>query len=152
MASHNMLDRARRSAMRPGSAMFRWSVITLAGVVGLTAVAGGAVMVVGPADAAFVPPDDLLAGAMFHSFVGLGLLLAVVVGGTQILAAALAVARSRWTMIALTLASVVLLVWIFVETVMIPWSALQAVYFAVGLGEIGLVLVGLGLLATRRQR
>jgi len=150
MASHDTLDGMRRTGMLPGSATFRWSVITLAGVVGLTAVAGGALMVLGPADAAFMPPVDLLAGTVFHSFVIPGSLLAVVVGGTQILAAALAVIRSRWTMLALTLASLALLVWIFVETVMIPWSALQAVYFAVGLGEIGHVLIGLGLLTTRR--
>ncbi|WP_260981146.1 hypothetical protein [Curtobacterium pusillum] len=152
MASHNTLDGTRRTGMLPGSATFRWGVITLAGIVGLTAVAGGALMVFGPADAVFMPPVDLLAGTVFRSFVIPGSLLAVVVGGTQILAAALAVIRSRWTMLALTLASLALLVWIFVETVMIPWSALQAVYFAVGLGEIGLVLIGLGLLTTRRQR
>ncbi|WP_396291168.1 hypothetical protein [Curtobacterium sp. KT1] len=42
--------------------------------------------------------------------------------------------------------------WIFVETAMIPWSLLQAVYFAVGLLEVGVVLTGLGLLSDGGRR
>lgn len=43
-----------------------------------------------------------------------------------------------------------LLIWIFVQMMFIPFSPLQAIYFAAGLAEVGFVLLGLGL--VRRDR
>jgi hypothetical protein len=142
----------RRALVVPQSAAFRWSASIVTALVGLTAVAGGLALVVGFEADLVAPATSVLAGSGFSSFLVPGLLLAIVVGGTQLAAAVLAVVRSRWTVLAVTIAAVVLLVWIFVETALIPWSVLQALYFAVGLGEIGLVLVGLGLLSDGRRR
>jgi hypothetical protein len=38
-----------------------------------------------------------------------------------------------------------ILIWIFVQMVFVPFSVLQAVYFAAGLAELGLLLQLLGL-------
>ncbi len=145
-------EETRRAPVAPRPTAFRWSAIVVTALVGLTAVAGGLALVVGFDADILAPASSVLAGSGFSSFLVPGLLLGGVVGGTQLAAAVLAVVRSRWTVLAVTVAAVVLLIWIFVETAMIPWSVLQAVYFAVGLGEIGLVLVGLGLLSDRRRR
>jgi hypothetical protein len=142
----------RPALVVPQSAAFRWSASIVTALVGLTAVAGGLALVVGFEADLVAPATSVLAGSGFSSFLVPGLLLAVVVGGTQLAAAVLAVVRSRWTVLAVTIAAVVLLVWIFAETALIPWSVLQALYFAVGLGEIGLVLVGLGLLSDGPRR
>ncbi|ROR33441.1 hypothetical protein EDF63_1855 [Curtobacterium sp. JUb34] len=141
-----------RALVLPRSAAFRWSAIITTAFVGLTAVAGGIALVVGVDAELFAPATSVLADTVFRSFVVPGLLLAVIVGGTHLLAAILAVRRSRWTVLAVAAAAFVLLVWIFVETAMIPWSLLQAVYFAVGLLEVGVVLTGLGLLSDGGRR
>ena len=41
------------------------------------------------------------------------------------------------------------LIWIFVQMIYIPFSFLQALYFTIGLFELGLSLVVLGILARR---
>jgi hypothetical protein len=43
-------------------------------------------------------------------------------------------------------AGVATLIWIFVQTMLIPFSVQQAVYVDAGLAELGLVLLGLGVL------
>ncbi|ROP58682.1 hypothetical protein [Curtobacterium sp. PhB115] len=145
-------DPRHQTLLLPDSATFRWTTIVLTGLIGLTAVAGGVAIASGFENESLIPTPSVLAGSVFTSFVIPGLLLAVVVGGLQLLAAVLAIVRSRWTILAVTVAAIALLVWIFVETAMIPWSMLQAVYFAAGLVEIGLVMVGLGLLSSGTRR
>ena len=78
-----------------------------------------------------------------------GLILAVVVGGTQILAAILLGRESTAGAFAAAVAAFGLLIWIFVQMMFIPFSPLQAIYFLAGLAELGLVLLGLGLLRRR---
>jgi hypothetical protein len=41
------------------------------------------------------------------------------------------------------------LIWIFIQMVFIPFSVLQAVYFAAGLAELGLLLLLMGLGSPR---
>jgi hypothetical protein len=53
--------------------------------------------------------------------------------------------HDRWVL-AGAIAAFDALIWIFVQMVFIPFSFLQAFYFAFGLAEAGLVMLGLGLL------
>ncbi|GAA2753958.1 hypothetical protein [Amnibacterium kyonggiense] len=132
----------------------RVALALVAGAVALTAVAGGAALVVGTLTAGpsvLVPPTRYLAGSPFDSYLVPGLVLAVVVGGSHALAAVLAARRSRWALVAATVAAFGLLVWIFVQTALIPFSVLQAVYEAAAIAELGLVLLALGLLTVRRR-
>jgi hypothetical protein len=85
-------------------------------------------------------PLEYLAGTAFSSYLVPGLVLGVVVGGTQ-----LAAAIALWTMqrAALLLSAVAgfgMMIWIFVELAIIrQYSWLQAAYF--GLGGLQLILV-----------
>lgn len=97
-------------------------------------------------------PLAYLRGSVFTSYRVPGLLLGVVVGGTQAFAA-IAVGRARPG--GLGIASVAgggMLIWIFAELVILgEYSFLQSVYFALGLVELFLVLVLGGVLVRRRR-
>jgi hypothetical protein len=91
-------------------------------------------------------PMEYLDGSPFSSFVLPGIILGVVVGGTQ--------AAGLWGMLrspraGLLLAAVAgfgMLIWIFVELAMISeYSFLQALYFGVGLLELIAVTALLGI-------
>jgi hypothetical protein len=139
---------------RPGLAHL--SVITLLVVqalVGVTAVAGGAALILGTVNpelsTVMTPPAAYLEGSPFSSYLVPGLLLAVVVGGTQAIAFLLGLTRSPLGLPAAAAAAIGLLIWVFVQMVFIPFSFLQAVYFAFGIAEVGLVLLALGILPER---
>ncbi|MFF1635296.1 hypothetical protein [Leifsonia sp. NPDC058248] len=132
----------------------RIALVTVTATIGLTAIAGGIALLVGSfaqtASGAIVPDRAFLGDSPFTSYVLPGLLLAVVVGGTHVLAAILIGRRSTAGPLAVTIAGFGLLIWIFVQMMFIPFSILQALYFAAGLAELGLVILGLGLFAPRR--
>lgn len=95
-------------------------------------------------------PLSALEGTPFTSFVVPGLILGVVIGGTQ-LTASVAVARGRGSGPLLAcVAGFGMLIWIFTELAMIGYSILQTVYFALGLLELVLVLLLLGVVPLRR--
>ena len=136
--------------------MKRWIRITLTvltGAVGVTAVAGGLALVIAALTASeaggFAPDRSYLGGSPFTSYFLPGIILAVVVGGTHILASVLTGRDSAEGPLAAAVAGFGLLIWIFVQMMFIPFSPLQAIYFVVGLGELGLVLLGLGLFRRR---
>lgn len=111
----------------------------------VSAVAGGVLGVV--VNGAGVPLR-YLEGSPFDSFVIPGLLLGVVVGGTQSVAALALVRRHRLALLGSAIAGVGMIVWIFVElAMMLEYSFLQTLYFALGLGEMLAVLGLLGLLS-----
>ncbi len=84
----------------------------------------------------------------FASYLVPGLLLGVVIGGTQFTAAILLHRGNRYGFSAAAVAGFGMIIWIFVELAVISeYSPLQAVYLAVGVGELLLVLLALGLLA-----
>jgi hypothetical protein len=91
-------------------------------------------------------PLKHLAASPFSSYVVPGLVLGVVVGGTQ-LAAAVALLTSRCSaLLQSAVAGFGMLIWIFVELAMIQqFSWLQAAYFILGGLELFLVLALLGL-------
>jgi hypothetical protein len=116
----------------------------------VTSVLGGAMLVVGAlVDLGGSPiaiPESYLKGTPFASTLLPGLALAIVVGGTHAGAFVMVARRMRWAMAASAVAAFGVLVWIFVQMVYIPFSPLQALYFGLGLVELGAVLVQLDVL------
>jgi hypothetical protein len=132
----------------PRVARFGLLVTTL--VVGLTALAGGAALVVGSVDSSLAtvlsPPLEYLEGSPFGSYLAPGIILAVVLGGLHLVAFVLVLRRhDRW-ILAGAVAGFDALIWIFVQMVFIPFSFLQAFYFVCGLAEVGLVMLAVGVL------
>ena len=90
-------------------------------------------------------PPEWLDGSAFDSYVWPGVILGVLVGGTQ--AAALI---AQWRGLAAAwgahaAAGLVLLIWIFCElALLLEWAPLQAVFFATGVVQIVLAVLALG--------
>jgi hypothetical protein len=104
---------------------------------------GGAVLAI-VFDGAGVPREHL-AGTWFPSFLGPGLILGIVVGGTQAAAAFGLLTRRHWALLAAAVAGFAMLIWIFAEVAIIGYSWLQSVYFGLGTLELILVLALLGI-------
>ncbi|WP_205814208.1 hypothetical protein [Microbacterium sp. K24] len=115
----------------------------------VSALAGGILGVV--ANGAGVPLAHL-DGTPFASYLIPGLILGVVVGGTQGAAAFLSHRRLPWGLLAAAVAGFGMTIWIFVEVAVVGYSWLQSIYLALGLGELALVLVLLGILHPSRIR
>ncbi len=91
-------------------------------------------------------PLTYLANSPFSSFTVPGLLLGVVIGGTQAAAAAALLTRSRSGLLLSAVAGFGMLIWIFAELAIIQqYSWLQAVYFVHGGTELLLVIALLGI-------
>ncbi|MEJ1193578.1 hypothetical protein [Pseudarthrobacter sp. CCNWLW207] len=133
--------------------MTRASLLALLGFVALTSIAGGAVMVASAllgTDRMGLPPEtmlplELLQGSPFNTYLVPGLLLALVVGGFHVAGFILLIKHHRRAPFVAAVAGYSILVWIFIQMVFVPFSLLQAVYFAVGLAELGFLLLLLGL-------
>lgn len=104
---------------------------------------GGAVLGIGFHGAGV--PLELLAGTPFPSFVVPGLILGVVVGGTQLAAAVTVLIRSQWGLLMAAMAGFGMIIWIYTELAIIGYSWLQSIYFGLGIIELILVLALLGL-------
>jgi hypothetical protein len=92
-------------------------------------------------------PREYLAHSPFSSFFVPGLILGVVVGGTQLAAAIALLAKRDWALPLSAIAGFGMLIWIFVELAMIQqYSWLQAAYFILGGLELILVLALLGII------
>jgi hypothetical protein len=128
----------------------RTALMIATGFVAVTAFAGGTALVIGSVapDLATVlsPPPDYLEGSPFDSYVVPGLVLASVLGGVHLVAFVLLARRHRRALLATVVAGYAAVIWIVVQMTIIPFSVLQAIYVALGLGEIGLVLLALGVL------
>lgn len=137
-----------------GHGAARVLLLSLQAFIAVTSVLGGLALVAGAvsADLATVlsPPLDSLEGSPFESYLVPGLLLAVLLGGVHAVAFVGLFRRAPWALFLSAVAGYATLIWIFVQMVVIPFSVLQAVYFAAGAAELGLVLVMLGLF--RRDR
>lgn len=96
-----------------------------------------------------IPPTEYLRGSPFDSYLVPGLILLLVVGGTQAFAFVLLLRRSDWAVAAAGVAGCGLLIWVFVQMVIIPFSPLQAVYFGAGLLELVLALLLLDVMHPR---
>jgi hypothetical protein len=92
-------------------------------------------------------PLEHLADSPFSSYVVPGLILGVVVGGTQLAAAIALLARHRLALLLSAVAGFGMLVWIFAELAIIrQYSWLQAAYFGLGAMELIIVFALLGIL------
>jgi hypothetical protein len=136
----------RTSTMPRPAKSVRWGT--------LTAVAGfNAVSAVGGAIAIFLTdglgmPKSFLTGSPFDSFFLPGLILLVIVGGTQVLAALLLLLRRPLSLFWAAFAGFTMVTWILVETAIIGgFSGLQALYYLSGVAELMLVLALLGIVA-----
>ena len=126
----------------------RITLLVVQAFVALTALAGGAAVMIG----ALVPgfssswslPPEYLEGSPFTSYLVPGITLAVVLGGMHIFAFVELARWLPWALFVSAAAGYTTLIWIFVQMVYIPFSFLQLTYFAIGLLEVGLVLLMLG--------
>ncbi|WP_284255420.1 hypothetical protein [Pseudolysinimonas kribbensis] len=125
-------------------------------LVAVTAGAGGGALMLGGLrpDLAgpLVPPVSYLDGSLFTSYLVPGILLLGVIGGTHIVAFVAQLRRTPHAPVWSTAAAFGTLIWIFVQMIYVPFSFLQAAYFAVGIAECGLVLLTLGVLRPHGER
>ena len=122
--------------------------LVVQGFVTVSALLGGGALIVGawvPGTAGFlVPPTDYLEGSPFSSYVIPGALLILLVAGPHALAFGAMLRRSVWAPFLTASAGFACLIWIFVQMIVIPFSLLQALYFAIGLFDVGVALLLLG--------
>jgi hypothetical protein len=119
-----------------------WSALILAAFNTLSALAGGVGMLL---TNGLGMPASSLVGSPFSSFAIPAIVLIVVVGGTQALATGLLIARRESALLWSAVAGIGMLIWIFVETVVIRGGSwLQVLYFATGTAQIVVVLALLG--------
>lgn len=128
----------------------RVSLLVLLALVAVTAIAGGIALIVGALNPQLAtvlnPPVDYLTGTPFSSYLVPGLVLALVIGGLHAVAFALGIRRNELDLLGAAVAGMALLIWVFVQMIYIPFSFLQAVYVALGLAEIGVIMLALGIL------
>lgn len=133
-----------------GKLVARLALLVAQGAVALSAIGGGVTLVVaslaGSTDRLLVPSPAYLSGSPFDSYVVPGIVLAVVIGGLHGVAALRGLVGAPWAALLSAVAAFALLIWIFVQMVLVPYSALQAVYEGVAILELALVLVGAGVL------
>jgi hypothetical protein len=107
----------------------------------LSALTGGAAILTGW----LRMPQSLLESSPFDSFFWPGIILVIIVGGTQTVAAVLLLRRSGSSLAWAAVAGFGMTIWIFVETGIIAGlSWLQVLYFATGTIQLVLVLAQLG--------
>ncbi|MGO4587521.1 hypothetical protein [Paenarthrobacter sp. 2TAF44] len=129
-------------------------LLIVLGFVAVTSIAGGLALALGswlgPERLGLPPeiqlPAEYLEGSPFSTYLVPGILLAFVVGGLHTAAFVLLLRRNPLAGMATAAAAYGILVWIFVQMSLIPFSALQAVYFGAGLAELGLLLLLLGVI------
>lgn len=120
----------------------RVGLVVLAALTAVAAV-GGAIGLLLPGSLG--APLALLDGSVFSDFTVPALLLGVVIGGLQAVAAIAAARRSRGWLLWSTIAGFAMVVFIFVElAIMRGFSFLHGLFFTTGLGQLALVLALLG--------
>ncbi|MDQ1130426.1 hypothetical protein [Microbacterium sp. SORGH_AS_0888] len=128
-------DAPTSRALRIALYVIAWfnAVSALIGMVGLTV--GGGLGI----------PLEWLEGTIFRSYVWPGVILGVVVGGTQALALVAQYRRFRLAAGMQAAAGLVMMIWIFAEVaLMLVWSPLHGLYFATGLAQTVLAVLALG--------
>ena len=125
-----------------------WVALTvISGFNALSALAGGIAILAGWLQM----PQSMLDSGPFDSFVWPGIILLIVVGGTQTTSLCVLLWRSRTSLVWSALAGFGMIIWIFVETgVIAGLSWLQVLYFGTGTSQLILVLILLGIVSSRR--
>lgn len=125
--------------------MMRWALLIVTVFNALSALVSGVAMLLTDG---LGMPLSFLETSPFTSFLWPGVVLVVVVGGTQAFAAVLLTLRREAALLWSAVAGFGMLIWIFIETGLIrEWSWLQILYFATGVVQLALVLGLLGIVA-----
>lgn len=128
----------------------RVALLSSLAFVAVTALAGGLALILGSLSPALgtvlVPPGGYLSGSPFASYLLPGVTLIVLVAAPHAWAFVAVLRRSAASEFLSGASGFACLIWIFVQMIYIPFSPLQAVYFVLGLLEIGLTLIALGVL------
>lgn len=109
----------------------------------LSAIAGGYGLISGGIVTMGLPLS-LLDGSPFSNYFWPGVILLVVVGGTQALAIVAQFRRAALYAGLHAVAGFGMIIWIFVELVYIDFSVLHAIYFGAGLLQCILVMLAIG--------
>lgn len=120
----------------------RAALLAVAAVSAVSALAGMVGLILGDGMGL---PRSALDATPFDSWVWPAIILGVVVGGTQLLAVVAQVLRLSlaWSLHAAS--GLVLVIWTFVEVAMLLiWSPLQGVFFALGVVQVVLAVLALG--------
>jgi len=121
-----------------GMTLFHQLVLALCLFTGITAVLGAIGLLSASPGSPALPPVSLLEHSPFDTFLIPGLVLLLVVGGGNLLAALLEARRLHGSELAVLVAGGVLLGWIVTQLLMVQtFSWLQALYFVTGLGTLG---------------
>lgn len=116
-----------------------WTLLVVTVLQATAAVLGGIALI---ATDGLGMPATMLQNSPFHSFLWPGLILLVVVGGTQVTAAIALVRRADSADFWAAVAGLGMIIWIFVETMLVSEpSWLQPLFFATGVIQLALVLV-----------
>lgn len=125
-------------------AILRW-LTAVDAFVAVTAIAGGVALITDPSGGRLGMPLSLLEHSPFESFFVPGVLLAVVVGGSSLLAAVAHLVRARIAGQASFLAGLVLIGWIVSQVALLRgFHWLHGAYLAVGVLQLVLVIRALG--------
>ena len=120
----------------------RAALLVLAVVNAVSALAGMAGLILGDGMGL---PRSALAATPFDSWVWPAIILGVVVGGAQLLAAVAQVRRLSLAWGLHAASGLVLVIWTFVEVAMLlVWSPLQGVFFGLGVVQVVLAVLALG--------
>lgn len=121
----------------------RWALAIVTVFSALSAVGGGIAVL---ATAGLGMPQSMLANGPFDSFLWPGIVLLLVVGGTQTVSAVLLLLRRESALLWSAIAGFGMIIWIFVETGIIAGiSWLQVLYFTTGTIQLVLVFALLGI-------
>ena len=123
-----------------------WRVLLLivAGFNALSAVGGGiGIMTPG----AMGMPGWWLEDTGF-TYTAAGVVLLLVVGGTQVLAFVLLLGHRPWALLANAVAGFGMVLWIYIEVVLLPvYSILHTIYITTGIAQLALTFACLGILS-----
>lgn len=124
-------------------ATIHWSLLVLTIFQALSAIAGGIAIL---ATNGLGMPASMLANGPFDSFLWPGIILLIIMGGTQTIAATLLRLHRQSALVWCTIAGFGMIIWIFVETGIIGGTSwLQVLYFGTGALQLMLVLALLGI-------
>jgi hypothetical protein len=116
--------------------------IGLLGIVSLSAMFSGAVMVIYPGGKLMELPLSMLKGSPFRNFFWPGLILFCIIGLGHAVALTLVLRRHRLAGPAAAMMGLGLLIWIFIQVSMIGGGHwLQYLYFALGTAEVSLAVL-----------
>jgi len=114
----------------------RYALIVIVGFAALSAIGGGIGVVISNG---LGMPQSWLQTTPFADYVVPGLILAIVVGGSALLAMILLLAHHTWQYVAAFCAGGIMTGWIVAEVLLIQQASwLQALYLVVGLALMGL--------------